>query len=256
MGSLKTVLGLGPREHVALVGAGGKTSLMFALAEELQGLGHRVVTSTTTKIWQHQASKYPGTILIGQHESWQEELRKVLRTKGHAFLGEKNLDTGKIQGVSPSLLDDVCHGVETDYLIIEADGSAGRPVKAHDRHEPVIPASTTLVVGMTGLEALGQPVGPETVFRQDIFNEVTGAKPGQIITGEILAGLFSAPEGIFKGTPDRARRAVFLNKTDLLAQSGPARELAVLVREKVSPPLDCIVYGSVTKGEYSALAPG
>ena len=47
---LTTALGLGAKEHVAIVGAGGKTSLMFALAEELRMHGGRIVTGTTTKV--------------------------------------------------------------------------------------------------------------------------------------------------------------------------------------------------------------
>ena len=48
--SLIEALALGSRELISLVGAGGKTTLMFALAEELRILNRRVVTTTTTKI--------------------------------------------------------------------------------------------------------------------------------------------------------------------------------------------------------------
>jgi probable selenium-dependent hydroxylase accessory protein YqeC len=255
MGSLKAVLGLGTREHVALVGAGGKTSLMFALAEELQGLGESVVTSTTTKIWHREASKSPCTIYIDQESAWRERLRQGLRSQGHVFLGKEILDTGKIQGVSPSLLDEAYQDQGMDYLIVEADGSAGHPVKAPDDHEPVIPGSATVVVAMMGIEAIGQPIGPETIFRMDIFNRLTGARPGQVLTGDLLAGLFTAPQGIFKGTPDAARRVVFLNKTDIAAHRGIARESAALIWEKASQTVDRIAVGSIKKGEYSTLFP-
>ncbi len=256
MGSLKAVLGLGAREHVALVGAGGKTSLMFALAHELQGLGQKVVTSTTTKIWLGEASKSPRTICIAQEDSWREVLVEGLRSDGHVFLGNALLDTGKVQGISPSLLDEICHGRETDYLIVEADGAAGHPVKAPDRHEPVVPGSATVVVAVMGIEALGQPIGPETIFRVDIFNRLTGARMGQVLTGDLLARLFAAPEGIFRGAPERARRVLFLNKADSPERQASAEDLASVIWEKASPPVDRIAAGSILKGAYHTLFPG
>ncbi|MFC1579932.1 selenium cofactor biosynthesis protein YqeC [Thermodesulfobacteriota bacterium] len=255
MGGLKAVLGLGTREHVALVGAGGKTSLMFALAEELQILGQSVVTSTTTKVWQRETSKAPCTIYIDRQNTWRERLEAGLRSHGHVFLGKEILDTGKIQGISPSLLDEIYQAEGMDCLIVEADGSAGHPVKAPDEHEPVIPGSATVVVAMMGIEAMGQPVGPETIFRMDIFNRLTGAEPGQVLTGDLLTGLFTAPEGLFKGAPDAARRVVFLNKTDIPAHEGIAGELAGLIWENASPPVDRIAMGSIKKGVYRSLFP-
>ncbi len=56
---LISALGLGPREHIAIVGGGGKTSLCFALAEELLRTGTRVITTTTTKVWHKEANRAP-----------------------------------------------------------------------------------------------------------------------------------------------------------------------------------------------------
>jgi len=48
---LITALGLNPKEHVAVVGGGGKSTLCFALAEALGLSGARVISTTTTKVW-------------------------------------------------------------------------------------------------------------------------------------------------------------------------------------------------------------
>ncbi|MEE9419300.1 MAG: hypothetical protein V3W43_07465, partial [Desulfatiglandaceae bacterium] len=52
---LADALALEPREHLSFVGGGGKTTLMFSLAHELRQKGKQVITSTTTKIWHHEA---------------------------------------------------------------------------------------------------------------------------------------------------------------------------------------------------------
>ena len=56
---LFSALALGQREHVALVGGGGKTTLMFALAGELLQAGKKVITTTTTKIRGQEATRAP-----------------------------------------------------------------------------------------------------------------------------------------------------------------------------------------------------
>ena len=54
--SLKEAFGIGPGEIVSLVGGGGKTTLMFALAQELTSGGQSVITTTTTRIFEPSAS--------------------------------------------------------------------------------------------------------------------------------------------------------------------------------------------------------
>ena len=43
-------------------------------------------------------------------------------------------------------------------VLVEADAPRGRSLKVPAPHEPVIPASTTLVVVVCALDALGQPL--------------------------------------------------------------------------------------------------
>ncbi|MBW1766367.1 MAG: hypothetical protein JRJ65_04860 [Deltaproteobacteria bacterium] len=74
---LTTALALEPREHLALVGGGGKTSLMFALAEELRLTRKRVVTSTTTKIRHREALSSLCVIVLQTDSSWRDKLRSA-----------------------------------------------------------------------------------------------------------------------------------------------------------------------------------
>jgi len=247
---LAAALALEPREHVALVGGGGKTSLMFALADELIGKNRRVITSTTTKIWHHEARKAPCVAFTQSHLSWKETLRGGLKTEGHAFLAQSLLESGKVEGISPSLADALYGEEKIEYLLVEADGSSGHPVKAHADHEPVIPLSATMVVAMSGLEAVGKRVGPEVVFRLDRFIELTGLITGERLTPPVLAGLFLERGGLFKGTPPSSKKVVFLNKYDLLTEEQEAGQLAHIILDNSSGPIDRVVIGSVRKSKY------
>jgi probable selenium-dependent hydroxylase accessory protein YqeC len=256
VGKLSSALALEAREHLALVGAGGKTTLMFALAKELRRAKKRVLTSTTTKIWHQQASNSPYVAFIKSDSSWKDALRDALQAHGHAFLGHSLLESGKVQGINPSRADELYEDKEIAYLIVEADGSAGHPVKAPAEYEPVIPTSATKVVGMIGLEALGKRLSPEIVFRIGLFGKLTRLAIGERLTPTVLSKLFLHPEGLFKGTPGSAKRVAFLNKLDLLQEEREARELADLVLGDKDSRVDRVVIGSVTEGIYEIVGGG
>jgi len=247
---LTSALGLGPREHVALVGGGGKTTLMCALADELLLKGHGFVISTTTKVWNWEALKWPNILIDPSDPDSQEELKEALKKNGHAFVASRVLESGKTEGIDPGLADSIYRESGIDYLLLEADGAAGRPLKAPAQHEPVIPASATVVVAIMGLEAVGEPLEEEVVFRPEQFIKITGINRGEMITPNALVRIFQSPDGLFKGAPASARRIAFLNKLDLVADDQEGRALADLLVKGPRPPVDSVVVGSILKNIY------
>ncbi|MBW1797851.1 MAG: putative selenium-dependent hydroxylase accessory protein YqeC [Deltaproteobacteria bacterium] len=247
---LTSALGLGPREYVALVGGGGKTTLMSALADELRLKGKSLITSTTTKVWNWEVRNWPNVLFDPSDPASHEELKAALKKHGHAFVGRRVLESGKVEGISPGLAGFLYRETDIDYLILEADGAAGRPVKAPADHEPVIPSSATVVVAIMGLEAMGKPLKKEFVFRPEQFSKVTGLNHGERITPGALARIFQSPEGLFKGAPVSAKRIAFLNKLDLVADDQVARDLAALLVRGPQQPVELVVIGSILKGVY------
>ena len=250
---LRSALALREREHLAFVGGGGKTSLMFALAGELLQVEKRVVTSTTTKVWHREALKSPCVIFTQSDPLWKEKLLEGIQRSGHVFLAHRLLESGKVEGISPTLANELYKDERIDYLVGEADGSAGRPVKAPGDHEPVIPSSVTKVIAILGLEALGKPMGPDVVFRMPLFQRITGLNPGQRLTSAVLSRIILDPRGLFKETPINAKRVVFLNKVDLLPDNRGARELADRILDHGSKQIECVVIGSIMKGAFESL---
>jgi probable selenium-dependent hydroxylase accessory protein YqeC len=247
---LVSALGLGPREHIAIVGGGGKTALMFALADALSRAGERVVTTTTTKVRLNQARLAPHVIFRHSHPLWREELGRGLSESKSVFLAERPLDTGKAQGINPALCDDLFASKAADYVIAEADGAAGRPVKAHAPHEPVIPQSTKVVIAMVGLDCLGRPADSETVFRLDLFLRMTGLREGQILTPVAVSRLFKGTAGLFKGSPQDARLVVFLNKLDALMGDQDAIFLGRRILKTTFLSLDRVICGSLREQRF------
>jgi len=246
---LITALDLSPKEHVAVVGGGGKSTLCFALAEALGLSGARVISTTTTKVWHEEAKAYPRRVLYAPGGPDLEAIKKGLDEAGNVFVGREFLENGKVEGIPSTVADDLFRMPGVDYVIIEADGAAGRPLKAPAAHEPVIPKSVTRVIALMGLEALGKPLGPDTVFRPALFKALTGLEEGNILNPEGLARAFDGKAGLFKNTPASARRMVFLNQLDILSDNRAAQDMARHLIE-THHFIERVVLGSFRKNEF------
>jgi len=246
---LITALGLGPKEHVAVVGGGGKSTLCFAVAEALGLNGARVISTTTTKVWQAEANAFPRLVLYASDGPGLEAIKKGLDEVCNVFVGQEFLENGKVDGIPSTLADDLFRTPGVEYVIIEADGAAGRPLKAPAVHEPVIPESVTTVIALMGLKALGKPLGADTVFRLALFKALTGLKEGDILNPEGLARAFDGRMGLFKNTPVSARRMVFLNQLDVLPDDRAARYLARHLMS-TQPSIERVVLGSFWKNAF------
>jgi probable selenium-dependent hydroxylase accessory protein YqeC len=248
--SLIDALGLGAREHISLVGGGGKTTLMFALADELRRKGKRVLASTTTKVWHREALEYETVVLVEDDGDWKNKKAEELKSEGTVFVGKSILDTGKVEGISASLADKIFRDSNVQYIVVEADGSAGHPLKAPAEHEPVISSSVTMVVAMMGLEAMSARLDEATVFRLEQVRSIMGIEAGGILTPSALAKVFLHPAGLFKGAPEGARRVVFLNKADLVEEDLKAVELADILLADSMKKIDRVILGSLKEGAY------
>ena len=209
---------------ISLVGAGGKTTLMFALAGELRLLHRRVITTTTTKIYPPAPEESPRLVLGGPEvfPSIEEDLIHC----GHiTWAAGRSAENKLLGGSLPDLAHLWARG-GADYLIVEADGSARRPIKAPNQSEPVVPLESTCFISVFGLSALGQPLNSNWGFRPEIISRLTGLQPGDPITAEGLASLATHSLGGLKGRGPGMRAVVFLNQMDSQPDGTPLRHLA------------------------------
>ena len=198
---------------VCLVGAGGKTSLMFRLAYECLEQGQRVLTTTTTKIFHPKPHQSPLTVLTERPLAWLEAHHSWEKF-GHLTLARAGLPHNKLQGFEPETIEVLWSTGRFDWILVEADGAAGRPLKAPDRHEPVIPEATRCVIALLGLQGFGRPLSEEWCFRPHIFSELSGLGLGETMDTGSLLQVLTHEQGLLKGTPALAERSLFLNQAD------------------------------------------
>jgi len=244
-GSLKDSLGLKAKEFISLVGAGGKTTLMFRLARDLVADGKKVVTATTTKILEPSPGETPFLLVDRDEEKLKQSVLSQLGKYKHLTIARERLGSGKLKGVSSGLVDDLWNSHEMDYLIIEADGASGCPIKAPREKEPVIPSETTLVVAILGIDGVEMELNEKSAFQAELVSKMTGIPIGGRMTEEAMAILMTDPKGIFKGAPSSSRVVAFLNKVEKPDRMAKAKRVAERILEKKPPQIERVVLGQL-----------
>jgi len=207
-------------EVVAIVGAGGKTSLMFALANALP---KPVCLTTTTKLgYQEGIGFFP-------HQLYSEAMRiesETFEPVGALMITNPTDESGqKWLGLLPeqaSRLIQICRekGV---ICLIEVDGARRCSLKAPAAWEPVIPARTDWVAVVVGLSVIGKTLREGVVFRPELFSALTGCSLGAPIQIKHILRMLNHPEGGLKGVPPGSRVVAVFNQADAYALSAGER---------------------------------
>jgi probable selenium-dependent hydroxylase accessory protein YqeC len=190
-------IGLGPRELVSIVGAGGKTTILQVLGRELASTGAGVILTTTTKMATNQIT---GPVC------WSGDpfrIEESLHPGTPLFVLRESIP-GKVTGFRPEAIDHLFTSSCADHIIVEADGARSMLIKAPADNEPVIPTASTTIIVVVGADALGQPLGT-VAHRVDRIATLTGLTKDDVLTPERAATVLLHPNGGLKSIPDAAR---------------------------------------------------
>jgi molybdenum cofactor cytidylyltransferase len=208
--SLQSSLRLERGAVVSFVGGGGKTSAMFRLAGELKRDGWRIVTTTTTHLAESQRAFAPSVLRLTELSCLRERLDEF----GHCLVVGPPDNKGRVHGVPPAMIADLHARPDVDAVLVEADGSRGRPFKAPADHEPVVPPVTTHLIPVVGMDVIGCPLDDGSVHRPEQAAVLAAASAGGPVTVEIVARVLVHPEGGAKCMPPDAELLPLLNKVE------------------------------------------
>jgi len=197
----------------AVIGGGGKTTLLRTLGKELAAGGARVLLCATTKM-------FPFGGLPNLTDPAEEVLEEALATCRLVCAGAPVPGAGKLTapGIPMARL-----AALADYVLAEADGAAGRPLKAHAAHEPVVPPEANRVIYVVGASGFGRPVR-EAVHRPEEFRFLTDLEMEDPVTPEAVAEALRA-----EASPAWPPVRVFVNQAEDAAAMAAARRLAELL---------------------------
>ena len=204
----------GRGEVVAFVGGGGKTTAMFRLAAELASRGERVLVTTTTHIFPPDSPQIPPPVLAETLTELLTKTRAALARHPVVLVARGLNPDGRLAGIDPDWVGQLRDQLPVSHVLVEADGSKSRPFKAPAEHEPVIPASSDLVVPVVGLSVIGQPLSDDCVHRAKRVALLSGLRVGDPVSAESVARVLTHQEDGRKGVPSGARVVVLLNQAD------------------------------------------
>ena len=217
-GNLASALKIEPG-ITAIIGSGGKSTLLRALGLELMRAGGRVLICTTTHMFPVAGVPWDGSSRRLDAVPWKPgalhapgctcEACAGLARGTICQAGVLDPQTGKLSSPAEPL-DELAQ--RFDYVLAEADGSKRLPLKAHAAWEPVIPAGTANVVWVVGASGFGKPVN-EVVHRPELFRVRCGCEPTDAATPERVAQVLNAEMRI----PSLNNARIILNQADTLA---------------------------------------
>ncbi len=191
---------------VAFAGAGGKSSAILAIAEELSNERLTVLVVPTTKMFLDEARKVGPLVTSADHTELQEKIGRALAGSRSVVAGSELLSKQRVGGVDPAWIPSLQK--LASVTLVEADGSRRRPLKGTAEHEPLLPATSTLVVAVGNVTALGRPLNYENVHRPEVFSELTGVGLDQTVTARAFATALA--KGSLGKLPAGARQAALI----------------------------------------------
>lgn len=207
----------------AVIGSGGKTTLIEYLARQAVAAGEKAAIVTTTHMRLPQ--KHNG---VGKRE---EEAISIMEEEGCVYCGSPAREKGKMIFPGDKLYRKLCE--EADLILVEADGSRGLPMKVPDwPREPVIPENADEVDVVFGLTALGQSLA-EVCQRWELGKRWIIGQESQPVTEELaveflINGYLLPVQKLFP----EVTLTVILNQADTSERKEKGRRMARLLAEK------------------------
>ena len=218
---------------------------MLLWATCLHASGYSVVATTTTKLADqlHTGCRVaPVATLAAASGAVAESMGQ---NQPIILVSNQPTTPGKLSGIAPDWVDALSIKFPDTFFLVEADGSAGLSLKGYLSSEPVIPACTSLLVPVIGLDALGQPINNQQVHRPELFCRISGSIPGLPISPTTITSALLHADGYLHNAPRAAVVLPLLNKVETRQQYRQGRELAALILAANQPQICAVLAGSV-----------
>ncbi len=227
---------------VSIVGAGGKSTLMYTLADELRN-NNKVLVTTSTKIFLPDKSQFD-YIAIGNDSL---NLLKQSNNNGTYVYGNAVNAEKKLIGSDLDLNRQLAY---FDYILVEADGANRKIIKGWNENEPVISKDTTMTIGVLNIESFGKKINEDDVHRIKEFMEMTDTKENEVITVNNLVSLIFHQNGLFKHSV--GDRVLFINQVECSEKMEIAKQVLneIIGENKRHPLINQVIIGSLKNKYY------
>lgn len=210
---------------VCAVGAGGKKSLLYSLADRIP----RSVVTATVRI-----------PIFDDHVAAVEvtpDPATAVRDADAFPLGvvpERERED-RYRGYDPDELAPLADA-DVDAVLVKADGARTRRLKAPNEREPQIPDCADVVVPIASARVVGEPLTEDAVHRPERVADLTGLDVGDTIGPRDVATVLAHSEGGLKDVPAGAAAIPLVNMADDRCLLETAVEIGECVHEQAVVP--------------------
>ena len=202
-----------------MIGSGGKTTLLRHLAQRLPGT---VILTTSTHMF-----PFPDLPLVDTGRKATGEDRRRIQTalerRRVICLGQRQ-PSGKLSDPSAALPFEALLTM-ADFVVVEADGAAGHPLKAHRPWEPVVPPCSGMTVCVVGASGIGRPAS-RACHCPERFCALAGSDPDEPVRPEHVATVLNR---------EALAKCYLVNQADALPDPALARRLCDLINGDAFP---------------------
>ncbi|MFH0883610.1 MAG: selenium cofactor biosynthesis protein YqeC [bacterium] len=221
---------------IALLGGGGKTSMLRRLGQEYSEVFPRVLlTSLTLSARDH------GSRVLFLSDLGDAGLAPHFVEHNPVCVMNRAINEHKLEGVPEAVVAQLAD--QADLCVFECDGARNLPLKVHNDRDPVVPDFATHVIILVGADAVDQSLSGGRIHRPERFAEWWGVDPETPLDAAFIAQVVTTRKGYLSKVPERMQPVYFVNKADDYPEQ--AQRLAdAIVRRGIGP----VFMGSVVKG--------
>ncbi|SEQ49849.1 selenium cofactor biosynthesis protein YqeC [Natrinema salaciae] len=212
---------------VAVVGAGGKKTTLYALAARAaRDRSLRAVVTATVRIpiFDRRVEEVVVT------EDPVAALERAAAWPVGVVPEREGED--RYVGYETDVIDELAAADAADLVLVKADGARTRAFKAPNEREPQLPRCVDTVIPIASVEVVGTPLSAERVHRPERVAAITGLDGGDTIRPVDVARVLASDRGGLKDVPDGATVVPLLNKVDDAERRAVAEEIATELLER------------------------
>jgi probable selenium-dependent hydroxylase accessory protein YqeC len=247
---LASYLGIRAGDCVSIMGAGGKSTLMNRLADELIVLGRTAVLTSTTNYHRPKNLQPDQLLLTRDIPDWPEHLRSLARRWNRLLVLHHDLGPDMVKGVDVAAVRKIHASIPDAVVLVKTDGARKRWFKAPNQSEPVIPPWSQLCLTVVNLHILGQPLTEELVHRPERVAALTGLRLGDAVTPQAVGTVLTHPQTYAAKIPAAARRVVYISHVQSAADLAQAEAIAAHLERTA---VDLVVAGDTPRGRFYAI---
>ena len=227
---------------VCCVGAGGKKTTMFKLAD----LHPCRVGITATSHIEFFPKSLQATKYIATENDLLELIAKNKESQAIAF-AQPSERPGRRAGISPDSILKFKAAGNFDLMVIKSDGARSRYIKAPAEHEPPIPVCADTVIPVVSAKVIGLALTDDIAHRVDLLSKITGLNKNDTIRPEHIARLLSSDEGSLRNS-GMAKVIPLINMVDDSELEKTARE-AVKQALQMTDRFNSVILAAMNKDQ-------